>query len=101
MFLGRLILDNDVQKQHDIIYNSFMTSPWIHSAPPFDDRCERTSQTELLYPADQQVQLCSEGMEERASSFHLQMPAPGWQTHVKNPINYGVDQICMFSFGDK
>ena len=78
--LARLLLENDLSEQHDVVYNEFMVKrePWIWSSPSFDDSfLVSAPASRLLYPADQLVELCRHDVGGGASLSDLQLPTQG------------------------
>ncbi|KAF9890832.1 hypothetical protein FE257_005403 [Aspergillus nanangensis] len=79
IFLAKLLLESDLQKRYEVFYNEINFWDWTYSTPSLDDCLLLSPASELLYPADQQVELYKQDMGNRTFLFHLQMPTLGWQ----------------------
>lgn len=84
MFLARLLLESELKKQYDVLKNEISFWVWTYSTPGLEDCLLFSPPSELLYPADQLVELSKQDMGEQTSLFHLQMPTVGWKAYPYN-----------------
>jgi hypothetical protein len=80
LFLGELLRENDCTKQYNILHDECSPfSTWTYTEPGLDDCLSLSHPSELLYPADELVELCRHDMGDQISVRHLQRPVSGWE----------------------